>query len=41
MLKDVVSMEEATKDYIKQCEMFGEGIKMNFSDELLMQLEKD
>lgn len=40
IFKDVVSIEEATKDYIKHYEMFGEGLKMTFSDELLLKLEE-
>lgn len=41
IFKDVVTIEEATKDYIKHCEMFGGGLKMTFSDELLKQLEEE
>lgn len=41
IFKDVVSIDEATEDFIKYCKLFEEGFKMTFSDELLIQLEEE
>jgi hypothetical protein len=39
IFKDIVSVGEATNEYIEQCELFGGGLEMIFSDDLVKQLE--